>query len=128
MISNKLYLRLLIFILAELAVAKAGCFVPYLVRRPNDPPARYLMLSRLSVPTESAPLLVMVVLWVAEAWWNHRRYCLLKASRHKVAASVKTNPDNSDYRLHHKQTAENYRRAVWIPLLRLWITDYKRTP
>lgn len=59
-------------------------------------------------------------------WWNHRCYCENQADRHYWKSVPRM------YSHHNEMTAESsraqelaieYRRAVWLPWLRLWIED-----
>mgnify|MGYP001610326722 FL=1 len=58
-------------------------------------------------------------------WWNHRCYCENQATRHYLESA----PRMYSHKLvaakssRAQELAIEYRRAVWLPWLRLWIED-----
>jgi hypothetical protein len=81
---------------------------------------------------------LMVAVGVAAlvaTWWNHRSYCLTRAGVHELyAIPIVTQLDSTflglpkEETLRHKRIAGEYRRAIWMPWLRLWIDDQEVAP
>lgn len=68
-------------------------------------------------------------------WLNHRRYCLSKVNHHSLHSSpmisfstAEALAKERDRKLRHVTLAGEYRRAVWMPWLRLWIDDQEPAP
>ena len=71
----------------------------------------------------------------APVWWNHRCYCENQANEyylrgaplmvsHKLMTAKSSRAQES---LRAQKIAIEYRRAVWLPWLRLWIEDEEAT-
>ena len=66
-------------------------------------------------------------------WLNHRRYCLDRASEHRMRAVPNVgfprliDEQKVEWR-RHERIAGEYRRALWMPWLRFWIDDRGPTP
>ena len=89
----------------------------------NKPKRRWYQFSLRTL------LIFMTFIGVAtRVWWNHRCYCENQAARHELYA-LSGSFSMGSYKLmaarssRAEKLAIEYRRAVWLPWLRLWIDD-----
>jgi len=69
--------------------------------------------------------LVVTLIAIACGWWGHRRYCLDRERWHvhQYIDAISQNEPMRENSLFHEKVANDYRRALWMPWVRLWIDE-----
>jgi len=69
--------------------------------------------------------LVVTLAAIACGWWVHRRYCLDRELWHvrRHLDALTQNEPMREKSVFHQKVANDYRRALWMPWVRLWIDE-----